>query len=344
MVEGQGEKKVFSSSSPSPRVERGPGGEVLYLSAYSGDRPDSKDSLHHPACQPLHQAWAEHGGAIAPGKPLRDWLRLNFFKDVHVGMYEQRPIYFPLSSDKKHFVAFIAIHRWQDTTLTDLLAEYLVDDQKSLDGEIADLLGTKAQGDAKTQTTAEKRYTELMQLKTELDNFIQLLRQCAEVGPPPAKASDPQPETAAPYRMNLDDGVMINSAALWPLLAPQWAKPKTWWSELCTAKDRKDYDWSHLAARYFPARVAAKCQHDPSLAVAHGCFWRYHPAKAYEWELRLQDEIGPDFTIDEANSDTLRQQFETAHPQTVAELREKEEKRRERKYKKQAEDQLSLEV
>ena len=317
---------------------------ILYLSAYSGDRPDSQDSLHHPACQPLQQAWAEHGGAIAPGKPLRDWLRLSFFKDVHLGMYDQRPIYFPLSSEKKHFVAFIAIHRWQDSTLTDLLAEYLIDDQKSLDGEIADLLGTKAQGDAKTQAIAEKRYTELMQLKAELDGFIQLLRQCAEIGPPPAKASDPQPETAAPYRMDLDDGVMINSAALWPLLAPQWAKPKTWWSELCTAKDRKDYDWSHLAARYFPARVDAKCQHDPSLAVAHGCFWRYHPAKAYEWELRLQDEIGPDFTIDEADSAPLRQQFEAAHPQTVADLKEKEEKRRDRKYKKQAEDQLSLEV
>jgi hypothetical protein len=347
--EGQPLPGEVSPHPPNPLLPEREKGEqeglphgILYLSAYSGDRPDSKDSLHHPACQPLHQAWAEHGSAIAPGKPLRDWLRLNFFKDVHVGMYEQRPIYFPLSSEKKNFVALISIHRWQDSTLTDLLAEYLVDDQKNLDGEIADLLGTKAQGDAKTQAIAEKRYTELMQLKAELDGFIQLLRQCAEVGPPPAKASDPQPEVAAPYRMDLDDGVMINSAALWPLLAPHWAKPKTWWSELCTAKDRKDYDWSHLAARYFPARVDAKCQRDPSLAVAHGVFWRYHPAKAYEWELRLQDEIGPDFTIDEADSAPLRQQFEAAHPQTVADLREKEAKRRERKYRKQAEDQLAL--
>ncbi len=339
--DAQNSENASLSISPSPLVERGPGGEVLYLSAYSGDHPNG-DSLHHPACQPLHQAWADHGRAIAPGKTLRHWLRLNFFKDVHLSMYEQRPIYFPLSSEKKNFVALISIHRWQDSTLTDLLADYLIPEQTQLDGEIADLLGTKAQGDTKTQTAAEKRYTDLIQLKTELDSFIQLVRQCAEIGPPPAKASDPQPETAAPYRMTLDDGVMINSAALWPLLAPQWAKPKTWWSELCTAKDRKDYDWSHLAARYFPQRVDAKCQKDPSLAVAHGCFWRYHPAKAYEWELRLQDEIGPDFTIDETDSDTLRQQFEAAHPQTVADLREKEAKRRERKYKKQAEDQLTL--
>ena len=39
---------------------------------------------------------------------------------------------------------------------------------------------------------------------------------------------------------------------------------------------------------------------DPSLGVAHGCFWKYHPARAWAWELRLQDEIGPDFRIEEA--------------------------------------------
>lgn len=92
---------------------------------------------------------------------------------------------------------------------------------------------------------------------------------------------------------------MINSAALWPLLDPLWKDPKKWWKELATAKGRKDYDWSHLAMRYWPTRVDAKCQADPSLGVAHGCFWRYHPARAWAWELRLQDEIGPDFRIEE---------------------------------------------
>jgi hypothetical protein len=74
---------------------------------------------------------------------------------------------------------------------------------------------------------------------------------------------------------------MVNSAALWPLLTPQWPDPKKWWKQLCLADGRKDYDWSHLARRYFPARVDHKCQTDPSLAVAHACFWKYHPAKAY---------------------------------------------------------------
>src|SRR6185436_13972428 len=94
---------------------------------------------------------------------------------------------------------------------------------------------------------------------------------------------------------------MINSAALWPLLEPQWKDPRKWWKELANAAGKKDYDWSHLAMRYWPARVDEKCRADPSLGVAHGCFWRYHPGRAWAWELRLQDEIGPEFRITEAD-------------------------------------------
>lgn len=315
---------------------------ILYLSNSSGNQPDSPDSLTHPASTPILTAWETHGSTIAKNKTLRDWLRLNFFKDVHVGMYEQRPIYFPLSSSKKNFVAFISIHRWADDTLSTLLADFLVPDLTQLEGELADLLEAKAQGDSKTQSQAEKRFTEIQDLRDELSNFIQLVERCANQGPPPTTPKDTPRETDARFIMDLDDGVMINSAALWSLLEPQWKKPKTWWSELCNAKGKKDYDWAHLSARYFPDRVDAKCQKDPSLAVAHGVFWKYHPAKAYEWELRLQDEIGPDFTLDEIDSYPLRQHFETQYPVQVQALKEKEEKRREKKYKKQA--QLSLKV
>ena len=319
---------------------------ILYLSAHSGDQLDSPDSLNHPACAPLHQAWASHGRAIAKGKSLRDWLRLSFFKEGHLGLYEQRPIYFPLSSAKKTFVAYLSIHRWADHTLTTLLADYLVPEFSQLEGELADLLEAKGRGDAKAQAQAEKRYAEVLQRRDELEAFIHRVRQCAEQGPPAAQPKDTPREVEARFRMDLDDGVMINSAALWPLLEPQWSKPRLWWSELCNAQGKKDYDWAHLAARYFPQRVEGKCRQDPSLAVAHGVFWKYHPAKAYEWELRLQDEIGPDFTLEEVDSDQRRRQFETDHPDQVQALKDKEQKRRDRKDKKPAEsdDQLNLEV
>jgi hypothetical protein len=127
---------------------------------------------------------------------------------------------------------------------------------------------------------------------------------------------------------------MINSAALWPLLHPQWKDPIKWWKVLCQAKGRKDYDWAHLARRYFPTRVDEKCEQDPSLAVAHGCFWRLHPAKAYQWELRLQDEIAPDFTIDEAGSDEARAEFLADHAEEADAILAKEIQRRKRNAKK----------
>lgn len=307
---------------------------ILYLSAYS-----EKDSLEHPACKLIQETWHEYGSIIAKGTQLRKWLRLSFFKDVHLGMYENRPIYFPLSSQRKNFVAFISIHCWADNTLQTLLADYLIPELSQLEGELNDLTTARHQGDKKTQAKGEERYSEVKKLHEELKAFIDLVRQCAEQGSPPANAKDIPREVDARFKMDLDDGVMVNSAALWPLLEPQWNQPsnqpKKWWSELCNAQGKKDYDWSHLAARYFPQRVDGKCKLDPSLAVAHRCFWKYHPAKAYEWELRLQDEISEDFTIDEQNSDSLRQAFAKENPQQVQEIIEKEEKRRERKRKKE---------
>ena len=296
------------------------------------------DSLEHPPSQIIHETWQQHGATIAKNKTLREWLRLNFFKDVHLKMYDNRPIYFPLSSTKKNFVAFISIHRWQDNTLQDLLAEYLMPELNHMEGELSDLIDARNQGDRNSQNQAEKRYSQIQQLHAELTTFIDLVRQTAEQGAPPANPKDTRREVDARFKMDLDDGVMINSAALWSLLEPQWTQPKKWWSELCNAQGKKDYDWAHLAPRYFPNRVDEKCQKDPSLAVAHSVFWKYHPAKAYEWELRLKDEISPDFTIDEQNSDECRQTFEEENPELVNDLIEKEEKRRERKRKKDEND------
>ncbi len=306
---------------------------ILYLSAYS-----PQDSLSHPASQIIQDTWQQNAPPLKSNKgeqTLKKWLRENFFSDIHLKMYENRPIYFPLSSAKKNFVALISIHRWQDDTLQTLLADYLNPELTIIEGELKDLIEARSQSDKTQKSTAEKRYTEIQKLYDELQAFINLIAQIAEQGPPPANGKDQARETDARFQMNLDDGVMINSAALWSLLEPQWKQPKKWWSELCNAQGKGDYDWSHLAQQYFPERVDQKCQKDPSLAVAHGVFWKYHPAKAYEWELRLQDEIGPDFTLDENNSDQYRQTFVEQYPQAVAELHAKEEKRRDRKYNKE---------
>ncbi|MBP8810875.1 MAG: BREX-6 system adenine-specific DNA-methyltransferase PglX [Kofleriaceae bacterium] len=306
---------------------------ILFLS----DATDTADSLAHPAAAPILAAWATHGPAIDDKRTLKNYLQDKFFPDVHRKLYENRPIYFPLSSAKKAFVAYVSIHRWTASTLNDLLAEHLYPAKRTLEGEVTDLRAARDGADKKAAKAAEKRFGEVGKWLEELNGFIAAVEQCADRGPPPPDSKTKPREVDARYVPVLDDGVMINSAALWPLLEPQWKDPKKWWKELANADGKKDYDWAHLAARYFPTRVDGKCQDDPSLAVAHGCFWRYHPAKAYQWELRLQDELRPDFTLDEndkAASDAARAAFEAAHPDTVEELVAKEHQRRQRKLAK----------
>jgi len=271
---------------------------LLFLDTTLEDT-DFRDGLGHPAAAPLHAAWAKYGSAIAPKRGLRDWFALDFFKDVHKGLYENRPIHWPLSSPDKTFVAWVNIHRFNAQTLRVLLADHLVSTQARIEGELNDLRTARDGADKKAARAAEKQLDRVLKARDELQAFITAVEQCADRGTPPTDPKCPAREQDARYDPDLDDGVMINSAALWPLLDPQWKDPKKWWKELATAVGRKDYDWSHLAMRYWPTRVDAKCRVDPSLGVAHGCFWRYHPARAWAWELRLQDEIGPDFRITE---------------------------------------------
>lgn len=302
---------------------------ILFLSSFS----DQTDDLSHPACAPLREAWTTHGPAIDHKKGLHDWLRTRFFGDVHRSMYENRPIHWPLSSAKKSFVVWVTIHRMGPQTLRTVLLR-LTAEYESLQARLDSLRAQRDAAEGAELRKAERELERITKLNDELAQFIVDVRQCAEKGPlVPPKAKCPEREVDAPYDPNLDDGVMINSAALWALLEPQWKDPKKWWKELASAKGRKDYDWSHLAARYFPTRVDAKCKKDPSLGVAHGCFWRYHPARAWAWELRLGLEIEPGFTIDESDSDACREAFIRDCASDLLDALEKEVKRRHRKDK-----------
>jgi len=264
---------------------------------------DLRDGLGHPAAAPLHAAWAAHAGALDAPRGLRAWLARDFFGDVHKPMYENRPIHWPLSSADRTFVAWVNIHRLTESTLRVLLADHLMPTLGRIEGELNDLRLAREGADKKAARAAERQYDTLRRAREDLVQFIERVEACADRGPPPATgargAACPPRERDARSAPDLDDGVMINSAALWSLLEPQWKDPKKWWVELTTSAGKKDYDWAHLAMRYWPTRVDAKCRKDPSLGVAHGCFWRYHPERAWAWELRLQDEIGPEFRITE---------------------------------------------
>ncbi|MEX2443109.1 MAG: BREX-1 system adenine-specific DNA-methyltransferase PglX [Alkalispirochaeta sp.] len=215
------------------------------------------------------------------------WIRLKAF-DRHKDIYQKRPIYFPLVSAKKNFFVWINIHRWNEGTLTAVLANYLKEDQRQIDSRLRRLReDIQRTNDKRTRNTLETEVAELAKLQEELDAFVARVATVAEKGPNPGAQ-----EVEAPYVMDLDDGVMVNSAALWDLVNPLWKDPKKWWASLATPKGKKDFDWSHLAMRYWPERVFAKCKKDPSLAVAHSDYGQYagrdlfeelHPEAAKKW-------------------------------------------------------------
>ncbi|HEV2853829.1 MAG TPA: BREX-6 system adenine-specific DNA-methyltransferase PglX [Thermoanaerobaculia bacterium] len=322
---------------------------ILFLDG-SLEINDWRDGLGCPQALPLVDVWNTYGSAIDPGGDLRSHLRTKFFDAVHRMMYENRPIYWPLSSEDRTFVAWVNIHRWTGNTLRILLADHLVPALARLEGTFNDLRDARDSADKKAAREAERRLERFRKWREELIRFIALVRNCAENGPTPTDAQCKTREVDARYEPDLDDGVMINSAALWPLLMPQWKDPKKWWKELANAEGKKDYDWSYLAMRYWPTRVDKKCQGDPSLGVAHGCFWKYHPARAWAWELRLQDEIGPDFRIDEgpyrgdAGSTEHRIVYLRDYAKEALEIVEKEALRRRRKHKRPQRELHLLEV
>lgn len=299
---GKDGEGVLDPSKHQDRVASALPAGILFL---DGSLPEDQafgPSFAHPATSMLR--------ALGNPGSLSRFLRNKFFSEVHKKMYENRPIHWPLSSSKKTYVAWVNIHRMDHNTLRTLLADHLHPAAKRQAGELKGLRESTLELSDKERRSADQRYAILDKQHQELLAFIASVTQCAEKGPPSPDGSHRYArEVDAVYHPILDDGVMINAAAVWPLLEAQWKDPKKWWKELARAQGRKDYDWAHLAKRYFPTRVEKKCRTNASLALAHGCLWTYHPETAYAWELRLRLEIGPDFCIDEAGSQELRAAF-----------------------------------
>src|SRR5690606_36094061 len=117
---------------------------VLFLSAASDD-----DGLAQPAAKRILEAWEKYGPKIDAERTLKEYLQTRFFGEVHRTMYENRPIYFPLSSAKRNFVAYMSIHRWSSRTLQEILASHLLPEQRRLQGHADDLRTARAAPDRK---------------------------------------------------------------------------------------------------------------------------------------------------------------------------------------------------
>jgi hypothetical protein len=156
---------------------------ILFLDG-SLEPTDSRDSLSEVSAKQLLDAWTAHGAAIDERSDLRTYLRLRFFADVHRQMYENRPIHWPLSSEKKTFVAWVNIHRWDAHTLRALLADHL--HRRSCARRRACRPARRPRRRRQEgRRAAEKRLDKPAEGRDELAQFIANVEQCAEKGAPP---------------------------------------------------------------------------------------------------------------------------------------------------------------
>ena len=213
--------------------------------------PDRTDEIIHEACELLGVA------------SLRDWFRkpAGFFAGhlkSHSKSRRQAPIYWPLSSPNGRYTVWLYYPRHTADTLFTVLRDYLEPKLQYEEGR-----AFRLRQDAGS-TPAPSQRAEI----AEADELVEDLRALR----------DELKRVAPLFKPDLNDGVILNHAPLWRMIAlPKWRKDcQSTWEKLLSG----DYDWAHLALHLWPERVIPKCAKDRSLAIAHdleSTFWEEIP-------------------------------------------------------------------
>ncbi len=210
---------------------------------------DRAEAIENEACETL--------GVTS----LRDYFRKpSAFFAEHLKRYSKSkrkaPIYWPLSTASGSYTVWLYCHRFNKDTLYKALEhvkEKITHQEQQHAHRLAEA-GPSPSGEDRKEITA------LADFVTELRALYEELVRVAPLWEP-----------------DLDDGVIINYALLWRMIAYKpWQKTvKTCWDELIAG----DYDWAKVAMHLWPERVLPKCTIDRSLAIAHGIedvFWMQH--------------------------------------------------------------------
>jgi hypothetical protein len=192
--------------------------------------------------------------ASAPIDRLRKFLEKDFFTNWHMKWYRKRPVYWPVQSSKRAY-GFVLFHEkigW-DTFYTLQREPYLDTKRRAVVLQITDLQREVKLLNGAARKRKEKELDELNRLADELAAFAKELEAITRGG------YEPESDW-------IDDGVILRMAPLWPVL-PVWkSEPKKHWERLAAG----DFDWSHIAMKYWPERVREKCKTNKSFAIAHG--------------------------------------------------------------------------
>ena len=187
------------------------------------------------------------------GGDLRKFLEKDFFTRWHLRWYRKRPVYWPMQSARRSY-GFVLFHERVDrSTLYVLQRDYLDHKLNGLRLQIDDLRAQLEGREGRARKQIERQMDAVAQVLDELAEFAATMERIVRAG------YEPAPDW-------IDDGVILRMAPLWELI-PIWkSEPKKHWERL----QGGDYDWSHIAMRYWPDRVRERCKAHKSYAIAHG--------------------------------------------------------------------------
>jgi hypothetical protein len=143
-------------------------------------------------------------GNETPQETIRRYIAASFYKN-HLQTYKKRPIYWLFSSGKQGaFQALVYLHRYNESTLSRMRAEYVVPLTGKIQSRIEML---KKDADAATSNAEKsklgKDIEKLRKKYVELLSFDEKLRHCADLR----------------IQLDLDDGVKVNYGKFGDLLA-----------------------------------------------------------------------------------------------------------------------------
>lgn len=139
-----------------------------------------------------------------PVETIRRYFSTQFFKN-HMQMYKKRPIYWLFSSGKQRaFECLVYLHRYNESTLARIRAQYVTPLQGKLNARIEHLRReTDSAGSMAAKTKLRKEVEMLVKKQTELAKFDEELRHYADQR----------------IKLDLDDGVRVNYGKFGNLLA-----------------------------------------------------------------------------------------------------------------------------
>ncbi|MBW2308570.1 MAG: hypothetical protein JRG73_16715 [Deltaproteobacteria bacterium] len=235
-----------------------------------GHPDDIASRVYAALCTALGEEDAAEVVQAATGRPgdpeteLRGFFQRDFFKQ-HIQQYRKRPIYWFLQSSGKRYGVVLFHEKITPDTLFVIMQRYL-DPKIALEQSRLEELTSrrqKAQGPERRRIdkeidTSGEFLAELLQFKETIESITRMKNQRGET---------------AGYAPDINDGVLINMSPLRGLI-----QDRSYARELQKCWDRLeagDYDWSHMAMRYWTDRVREKCKINKSYAIAHNVMDMY---------------------------------------------------------------------